>query len=253
MVSDKGEVPMRESKLDVNNGWSICPGCGDKFANTDGSLPDCGCTDPDLRDHDRPMGCLTRDEQERLHDAQDAKEEICDPGGASSATQGSMTHLPYQPLRGLHFAKACDYKDHRKDLAAAGIERSTTYCLICAVRHACTVELLGSSRILREEYDEILAWALEVAAISHQDCENLAQCAAEAPRVFLLRHRYAQLRKTSNLIERSRQELRGTFSALIALRTRYQTQIFQTDLGLELGGITSQVASALALLEEIGR
>jgi hypothetical protein len=34
-------------KLETINGWSICPECSTKFANTDGSLPDCGCTDPD--------------------------------------------------------------------------------------------------------------------------------------------------------------------------------------------------------------
>jgi hypothetical protein len=94
-------------------------------------------------------------------------------------------------------------------------------------------------------------WALEVAAIGRHEAEEIAKCAAESPRVFRDRFRLAHLKAQLESIGRARQELRGAHSALWMLPHTYIVELHQSDLGLELGVITSQLASALALLEEV--
>jgi hypothetical protein len=83
-------------------------------------------------------------------------------------------------------SKCCNRRDHLDEYKARGVA-VTIHCIHCAVWHA--ADTLGDD----EHHGAMLAWAWDVADISSDHAEVIAQCAQERPYLFRAWFRLGQL------------------------------------------------------------
>ena len=178
-------------------------------------------------------------------------EVISDPREAAARDSAPGPSIPQSPV-GHHFtdamrdAKLCDDLDHLRDLDHAGVDVNTEFCLICAVEHATTLKDHRTHRTVHEQSDRMKAWALEVGAVSRAECDRIARVALTDPLLFQGRWTLEALKGISEYMDRAREELRGAHSALCQYLCHCPVR--SDD---DLIAITGQLASALALLEEV--
>jgi hypothetical protein len=144
-------------------------------------------------------------------------------------------------------AKLCSGFEHLEQLEKAGAQwDDAEFCLLCAIERGVTFEEHGTRRLVHECADRITAWALEVGAVSRDECDRIARLALTTPTLFRAQWEFEALKAMDETLERARQELRGAYAAQTVM---VNDGAYRTRMSLE--GVQRQLASALALLEEI--
>jgi len=204
-----------------------------------------------MTDHERPMSFFSGAQSERSADGDTAQ---------LSSTRRSVPHVPdTEPfphparaalLQDPFVAKSCGDESHLHRQHQRGIH-TTTYCLTCAVTGASTLELRPTGRTIREDTDEIMEWAFDLAEGGVWIAEKIARCAAERPHIFLLQYEVDTGGAGKRLLRRAKAELHGVYDALDDLIHVHEEQTANTALGASLRVVIDALGSGLALLEEM--